>query len=151
MHRRWLSRIAAGCLAALAAPAVAAETGSRQVVGDVVIYFGVLPGYMVRGHPPEHPESAMHGGAAPGESHVMIALFERASGKRIADAAVEARVSGKGMERVKKPLEPMTIAGALAYGNYFALLGPGPYRIEVEVRRPGAAKPLRATFHWARS
>lgn len=151
MRRRSLTWIAAGCLVALAAPAVAAETDSRQVAGDVVIYLGVLPGYMVRGHPPEHPESAMHGGVPAGESHVMVALFERASGRRIADAAVQAAISGKGMERVKKPLEPMTIAGALAYGNYFALLGPGPYRIEVEIRRPGAAQPLRATFQWARS
>jgi hypothetical protein len=130
--------------------AAAAETDSRQVVGDVVVYLGVLPGYMVRGHPPEHPESAMHGGAPAGESHVMVALFERASGKRITDATVQAKISGKGMEPVQKRLEAMTVAGALTYGNYFALLGPGPYRIEIEVRPPAAAKPIRATFRWAR-
>ena len=149
--RRWSSWIAAGCLAALATVASAAETDSRQVVGDVVIYLGVLPGYMVRGHPPEHPESAMHGGVPAGESHVVVALFERTSGRRITNAVVEASISGKHMERVRKPLESMAVAGALTYGNYFSLPGAGPYRIEVEVRLPADTKPVRATFHWARS
>jgi hypothetical protein len=151
MYRRWLSWITAGWLAAFAPLAMPADAGPRQVVGDVVIYLGVLPADMVRGHPPEHPEGVMHGGAPAGESHVMVALFERASGRRITDAAVEAAVSGKGMERSRKSLEPMTVAGALTYGNYFTLLGPGPYRIEIEIRVAGLVKPVRATFFWARA
>lgn len=151
MATRWVGWVVAGWLVACAMVATAAERDTRQIVGNVVIYLGVLPGYMVRGHPPGHPEGQMHGGVPAGESHVMVALFERASGKRITDATVEASISGKGMERVQKRLEAMTIAGALAYGNYFALLGPGPYRIELEIRLPAAAKPVRATFRWARA
>lgn len=151
MSKHWAVWIAAIGIIALVPMAMAANGGMRQVSGDIVIYLGVLPADMIRGHPPESPEGGMHGGAAPGESHVMVALFERASGRRIVDALVQAKISGKGMERVQKPLEAMTVAGALAYGNYFALLGPGPYRIEVEIRLPGAAKPLRATFQWGRS
>jgi hypothetical protein len=147
----WLVRLAVGIVGLMAVAVQAVDARMHQVVDGVEVYFGIVPAQLVRDHPKEHPEGEMHGGVPAGENHIMIALFERASGKRITDAAVEAKVSGKGMERVKKSLEPMAIAGALAYGNYFALTGPGPYRIEIEVRRSGAAKPLRATFHWARS
>lgn len=152
MNERWSRRVVmAACLALWALASVAAGTGMRQIAGDIVVYFGVLPADMIRGHPPEHPESDMHGGVPPGESHLMVALFERASSQRIADAEVWATVSGEGMDRMRKPLEPMTIAGARTFGNYFMLLGPGPYRIDVEIRRPGASQPVRATFRWARS
>jgi hypothetical protein len=141
----------AACLALLAPALTAAEPGMRQVVGGIVIYFGILPGDMIRGHPPGHPEGGMHGGVPPGESHLMVALFERAGGARITDAVVQATVSGKGTERLRKPLEPMTIAGSRTYGNYFKLLGPGPYRIDIEIRLPGVSEPLRTAFRWARS
>lgn len=46
----------------LAAPA--AERGYRQIVDGVAIYFGIMPAQLVRGHPPDHPEGQIHGGAA---------------------------------------------------------------------------------------
>lgn len=129
----------------------AAESSYRQIVDGIAVYFGIVPAELVRGHPPEHSEGQMHGGAPAGENHIMVALFERASGQRITDAEVTAAVSGKGMKRLSKRLDPMTVAGVLTYGSYFAMLGTGPYRIEVEIRRPGAARALRASFTWARS
>jgi len=130
--------------------AAAAETGNRQVVDGVAVYFGLFPAELVRGHPREHPESGMHGGTPVGESHVLIALFDAKTGQRIEGAAVTATVTGPKRLKLSKTLEPMTVAGALTYGNYFYLTGPGPYRIAVRARLPDARE-VTATFTWARS
>jgi len=120
---RWLL---AGLL--LLVPAIVAAGGYRQVVDGVTIYFGVLPAELVRGHPREHPESGMHGGVPAGENHLVIALFEDKTGKRITDAEITATIMGPDRFKLEKKLEPMIIAGAASYGNYFAMLGSGPYR-----------------------
>jgi hypothetical protein len=146
-----LACLAAGIAGLTAVAVQAVDARMHQVVDGVEVYFGIVPAQLVRGHPPEHPEGEMHGGVPVGENHILVALFERASGQRITDAEVTAAVSGKGMKRLNKRLEPMTVAGALTYGNYFAMPGTGPYRIEVEIRRPGVARALRASFTWARS
>ena len=130
--------------------AAAAETGSRQVVDGVAVYFGLMPGELVRGHPRQHPESGMHGGVPVGESHLLVALFDDKTGKRIDGAKVTATVMGPERLNLRKALEPMTVAGAITYGNYFSLTGPGPYRIAVRVRLPDARE-ITATFTWARS
>jgi len=130
--------------------AAAAETGNRQVVDGVAVYFGLFPAELVRGHPREHPESGMHGGAPVGESHVLVALFDAKTGRRIEGAAVTATVTGPKRLKLSKTLEPMIVAGALTYGNYFYLTGPGPYRIAVRARLPDARE-VTATFTWARS
>lgn len=130
--------------------AAAAETGSRQVVDGVAVYFGLMPGELVRGHPRQHPESGMHGGVPVGESHLLVALFDDKTGKRIDGAKVTATVTGPERLNLRKALEPMTVAGAITYGNYFSLTGPGPYRIAVRVRLPDARE-ITATFTWARS
>ena len=43
-------------------------------------------------------------------------------------------------------LEPMLIAGTVAYGNYFDLSGNGPYRIVVQIRRTGQPRVIEAEF-----
>lgn len=131
------------------APAV--EPSYRQVVDGVAIYFGILPAELVRGHPPEHPESGMHGGTPVGENHIMVALFEEKTGRRIAAAGVTARLTGNRGLDVRKKLEPMVVAGAASYGNYFYMPGVGPYRIKLTIRLPGAAREIHTTFTWARS
>jgi len=79
----------------------------------------------------------------------MVAVFEAASGARIGDAVVTAQVGKLGLTPVRKRLEPMAIAGAMSYGNYFALSSPGPYRIELHIVRPGVVRPTVATFTYA--
>jgi hypothetical protein len=135
----------------LVVSATAAESSYRQIVDGVAVYFGMMPAELVRGHPPEHPEGQMHGGTPVGENHIMVALFEDKTGKRLTGAEVSARVTGEGGLDVRKRLDSMLIAGAQSYGNYFYLPGTGPYRIDVRIRLPGAARELRATFTWARS
>ena len=135
----------------LVVSAAAAAGGYRQVVDGVAIYFGVLPAELVRGHPRAHPESEMHGGVPAGENHLVVALFDDKSGARIIRAEVTATITGPGSFKAEKKLEPMVIADAASFGNYFAMLGPGPYRIDLVIRLPGGTKSLRARFEWARS
>jgi hypothetical protein len=40
----------------------------------------------------------------------------------------------------------MLIAGTIAYGNYFNLAGSGPYRIVVQIRRPGQPGVIETEF-----
>lgn len=134
----------------LSAAALAAERDQRQVIDGVAIYFGILPAQLVRGHPPEHPERGMHGGAPAGENHLMVALFDDKTGARLTGAEVTATITGPDRFKAARKLEPMVIADSITYGNYFNMLGPGPYRIELLIRLPGAAKPIRARFGWAR-
>lgn len=42
----------------------------------------------------------------------------------------------------------MTIAGGTAYGNYFNMPGIGPYRIDLEIRRPGTQQLIEAGFEY---
>jgi len=142
-----------GLLAALlgvALSASAAERGYRQVVDGIAIYFGIVPAQLVRGHPPEHPEREMHGGAPAGENHIMVALFEEKTGRRLDGADVSATITGPDRFKAEKKLEPMVIAGAASYGNYFYMPGPGPYRIALRFRTAGAARGMRASFTWTR-
>lgn len=135
-------------LAPPAAAQVAPAEGMRQV-GGLVVYLGVMPAAVVQGHPPGHPESTMHGGTPTGRHiyHLVVAVFEAASGARVTDAEVAATVSGLGhLGQTRMPLEPMTVAEALSYGGFVALPGSDLYRITVEIRRPGATGTSHAEF-----
>lgn len=151
MLTRFLRFALLAALLAAAVSASAAERGYRQVVDGVAIYFGILPAQLVRGHPPEHPEGQMHGGAPVGENHIMVALFEEKTGRRIATAGVTARLTDNRGLDVRKKLEPMVVAGAASYGNYFYMPGAGPYRIKLTIHLPGTAREIYTTFTWARS
>ena len=121
-----------------------------QTVDGMAVYVGVLPAAMVEGHPPGHPEAAMHGGIPRGRHrfHVLVALFDAGSGERIAGAQVEARVAELGLAGTQRRLEPMAIAGTETYGGYFKLDGEGPFRITLDIRRPGAQRVTRAEFEY---
>ena len=116
--------------------------------GGLAVYLGVLPAAMIQGHPRGHPEEAMHGGVPSGRHayHVMAAVFDAATGERVEDAVVEARVAEPGLAGVTRRLEPMLIADTVTYGNYFQLSGDGPYRIDLSITRPGLARPITVEF-----
>lgn len=115
--------------------AAAADTDRYQVVDGVAIYLGLMPTEMVLGHPRQFPEKEMHGGIPQGKDryHVVIALFDDATGKRIGSAQVIATVSEIGLAGQRKALEPMNIHHAKTYGNWFILSGHGPYRVHLEI------------------
>lgn len=143
----------AACVAvvALSPAAVAYAAGDYRAVDGYAIYLGVVPAAIAQGHAPEHPERKMHGGVARGrhQHHVMVAVFDAATGARIDDAIITATIGEPGLAPVRRRLEPMAIAGAMSYGNYFALAPPGPYRIELQIVRPDAVRPTVATFTYA--
>jgi len=134
------------------ATTTAADTAYHRTVDGIAVYIGIVPGELIRGHPPKHPEATMHGGVSVGESHLTVAVYDAKSRQRIRNAAVAARVTDdRGISNVRKKLEPMLIAGSPTFGNYFSLPGAGPYRIEIEIQVPGRTKAVIATFTWARS
>ena len=119
-----------------------------KVVSGVAIYLGVVPSELIKGHPGEHTEREMHGGVPTGQHrhHVVVALFDNASGKRIENAKVQASVAEIGLSGPEKALEPMTIAGATTYGNYFTMSGQGPYIIRLQIQRPEMPGIIKAIF-----
>ena len=138
---------------ALSGLSAAAETEQSLTVQEVVIYMGVLPAEIIAEQAKGHHEPDMHRGI-PGwgeQYHVIVALFDRTNWARITNADVSAtltdtRVRGRRVAGPRKPLGPMMIAGSAAYGNYFNIPGNGPYRIDLEIRRPGIEQPIQASF-----
>lgn len=135
-------------LASLAARAV--ENNQHKIVDGLSIYIGVLPSEMLLGHPKEHHEREMHGGVPAGANryHDVVALFDAASGKRITDAQVKIGGASVGMAAARKKAEPMLVNSLVTYGNYVVLPGQGPYKIQIEIRRPGASKPIEVEFDY---
>lgn len=146
--RRLTAAIVLPAAALLGAPSAALAEGNVRNVGGFAIYLGVLPAQMVLGHAREHPEQKMHRGvpAGRGQQHVVVAVFDSSSGARIDDAIVTATVTEPGFAHIEKQLEPMPIAGAMSYGNYFPMPAKGPYRVDVRVVRPNTGKTADATF-----
>ncbi len=119
------------------------------VVGDTTVYFGVIAGDTIRAYPKEYPQKT-YGvpPSAPAQYYITVAVFDSASGQRVDDAAVRARVSTASGSGPEKTLQPVTIAESRSYGNYFAMGGAGPYKITVNVKRPGSADTAQAQFEY---
>jgi cytochrome c5 len=133
-----------------ASPVASAVSGQDfAVVGGTTVYFGVVPGDAIRSHPKEYPKK-VYGvpPSGPAQYYVTVALFDTPSGQRIEDAVVKARVATVAGAGPEKTLEPMTIANSRTYGNYFAMGGTGPYKITVNIRRPGSTDAIQAQFEY---
>ena len=126
----------------------AAQSEPFRTVEGLNVYLGVLPAAMTRSQLKTNSGPPLHGGAPRGEHvyHLTVAVFDAASGERRTDLDVRARVSGLGLSGPEKVLQPMTLADTVTYGNYFRLPGNDTYRIHVEIRQPGKAKPVTTDF-----
>lgn len=93
----------------------------------------------------------MHGGAPSrkGQHHLIVSVFDAATRERIANAVVTARVGEIGLSVQEKKLEPMQFAGTATYGNYFTMAAPGPYRVELDIRRSGALQQAKTSFEYS--
>lgn len=128
---------------------LAADVPDRfQVVEGVAVYLGVMPAQVIQGHPKEHLESKMHGGVPikGHRDHVVVALFDDATGKRIEDAKVTGSVVELGLAGRTKEFEAMMIGGTITYGNYFDMPDVGIYHIGIQIRRPGKPGIIEARF-----
>lgn len=104
----------------------------------LVFHYGLVPSEMVLSHPQSHEERRMHpGDARKGRSHIVLAIFDAASGERIAKAEVTAHITLVGGPSTTKALEPMDIAGKASFGAFVPVGAPGIYKIRFEVKRPG--------------
>ncbi len=126
-------------------PVLAADSERHQQVDGMDVYLGVMPAQLTQEHP------GMHGSKLDKEHsyHVLVALFDSKTGKRITDARVKATVSLIGMGGSTKKLEPMRDE-PLSYGNYFTLHEPELYRIKVEIRRSDRKHVSVAEFSFRR-
>jgi len=135
-------------LVALAGAARADISNEKKVMQGMAFYLGIVPSELVLGAPSGHEERSMHGGtpARPGQYHIMVAVFDAATGERVTDARIEARVEVPGVKGQDKALEPMLIVDALTYGNFFKLPAKVPFTVLLQVSRPGLTRAVVVRF-----
>ena len=126
-----------------------AQVPGERIFGGIVFRIGIASSEHVSSLPPERANGPMHPSQSrPGRDHLVIALAEERNGKRIEDATVKASISRSGVDHTSLPLERMQAPGATSYGGYFDFRQPGPYRIRIEVARPGHTMPVAAEFDY---
>ncbi len=115
--------------------AMANESQRSQKIDGLHVYIGIIPAQLTQKH------YKMHGGVTKNEHsyHVVIAIFDEKTQKRITDAKIRATVSVLGMSGESKELEAMH-GELLSYGNYFSMDNATLYRIKVEINRKNKAK-----------
>jgi len=123
---------------ALVPPAAAQARLERD---GVVLYWGLVPAAIVSD---KHSLEQMHGVVPKNGGqvhHLVVALFDAADGRRIADAVVRAQLSEVGVvDAAPKYLTPMPVNGLASYGQLFWTAKEGPYQFRIFVRlanRPG--------------
>lgn len=116
----------------LASTAHAQERIERE---GLVLYWGLVPAAVVS---QQHALEELPGGRPPGGgkvNHLVIALFDAASGRRIDTAVVRAQLTEPGItDAPAKYLPPMTVNGQASYGQLFGMVGEGPFRFRVFVK-----------------
>lgn len=150
-----LKALLASALTLGAAPAYAGLDKGRVTVDSAIVYLGVVPAPQTRDYSSEAAgEMGMGGTAAtnPNGIHLVVALFDHGSGKRITDAQVTARFIGERGRRWSAVFRPMTMNGALTYGAYASLGGDNKASILIDIERPfgRGSQNLTARFEYSR-
>jgi hypothetical protein len=146
----WIALGAAFAHTLVIAPgALAAADGLHKTVGGYSIYVGVVSAGIMAFRQ-DHGELRMHGGVPAGldQHHVLVTLFDAASGARVADAEVTARVSAPKRQTEEKRLLHVPLGSEIAYGNFFRMRQGERYRIELTIRRAGSAEAVTAGFDY---
>lgn len=131
------------------APARAAPPAAPyKSVDGINVYLGFATAEAMRAYPEGSVERSMHGGVPSGSGyyHVNVSLADDATKALIGDAKVEMSLQEPGGSGVSKKLEPMVINNTPSYGNYFWMRAKSTYQVTVRIQRPGAARPVEATF-----
>ena len=131
-----------------AATAHAGVINAAQTVDSTIVYLGIVPAALTRNHPGDASGTLMHGGTSDRSIHnvhVMVALFDRATGRRITNAQVRARLLGERGRKWTVQLQPMTVNGALTFGGYTNLGTDEEPSVSIDVVRQFAGKPRRVT------
>ncbi len=119
-----------------------------KTVDGLLIYIGLLPAEMLKEQTQALTQKQMHGGVPGGkrEYHFVVAIFHSETGVRVTDAKVKAQFSPDGLAGQHKNLEPMEIAGATTYGEFFDLPTADRYVIKLEVKRGKTEKSVVIDF-----
>ena len=119
-------------LATMLSPALAQSRTERS---GVTLYWGLVPAAVVAD---KHALAELHGGPPRGGGqvhHLVVALYDSASGRRIEDAVVRAQLSEIGIaDEPPKYLLPMKVNDQASYGQVFSVAKDGPYRFRLWVR-----------------
>lgn len=144
---------AASALSLAATPISAGLNKGSATVDSATVFLGVVPADQAQGFASEGSAemqmAAAHANAA-GSIHLVVALFDHGTGKRITDARVKARFLGERGRRWSVALEPMTMNGAMTYGAYSTLGGNRKTSIFIDVARPlaGRTQTMTARFEY---
>jgi hypothetical protein len=146
--RHWTAILAAIAMGLLAAFGVATQAQSRLDRGGVTLYWGLVPAAVVA---QQHDLAELHGGPPKGGGqvhHLVVALYDTTSDKRIEDAVVRAQLSETGIvDEPPKYLPPMKVNDQATYGQFFGVAKDGPYRFRVWVKL--AQRPDEIDFAFA--
>lgn len=143
-----MSTLQRWCLlaAALAAAAFTWPADAQQVktVSGLVVNFGIMTAEQALradGHRDAHP---LH--PPSGSQHLLIALDDEKSGKRIGDAEVAIEVTDPRGHVEQKPLLHTQGGGLPDYSELFVFSWSGDYTVRVIITPKGAAKPVVTSF-----
>ncbi|CAM2161672.1 DUF4426 domain-containing protein [Paraburkholderia sacchari] len=145
---------AAGMLALAASGGAYADQLNRSVTkSGMTVHYGIVPAEQARSVDRGASEP-VELASVPGLSsyHLVVALFDKATGERISNAAVSATVTGPGPKSRSrtqvKPLQEVIVNDMVTYGNYFDMSWRGRYRIDLSITRKDSAKPtnVRLTY-----
>ena len=113
----------------------------------MTLYWGLVPAAIVA---KQHDIEQLHGGPPKGGGqvhHLVIALFDSATGRRIENAVVRAQLSETGVvDAPAKYVPPMTVDGQMTYGQLFSVVKEGPYQFRVFVKIPDRAREIEYSF-----
>lgn len=150
VRRLFAGRTLSATLGALLVSAgLASADDGYQSADGLSVYVGIMPASVVRGHPSDHEEGAMHGGAPAGRhpQHIVVAVFDTRTSDRIENAEIVATVSSLGhVSHERIDLEPMSIAGTITYGGFANFPGRSRYEIELSISIPDRDRPTHLTF-----
>ena len=142
--------VLAGCYMLRPGASEAGQPGQYKTAYGVMVYLGVKSARVMKAQPQTYPELHARGTIPRGrnDQYVSVALFGSASGERIKDAQVSARVSPIGLAGRERDLKPIPRGGAVTYGNFFRLSSPDTYMIGVVIRQAKGGDPIQARFEY---
>ena len=120
---------------------------SRLERSGITLYWGLVPAAVVAD---KHALAELHGGP-PKEGgqvhHLVVALYDSASGRRIEGAVVRAQISEVGIvDEPPKYLLPMKVNDQASYGQVFGVAKDGPYRFRLWARLPPRTDEIEFKF-----
>ena len=124
---------------------------NQKTVDGTEIYLGVISAESMRAqYPAGSKEHSLHGGIPGGKTyyHVNISLFDSKTRAAVTDAQVEVTAREPVAGGETKKLELVSLNNTRSYGNYFRMSGKNPYTITVRISRPGAPRPVEASFEF---